>query len=51
MCHAFFDEIKKKDVVLPDNKKMPTHLFEFKPCEIQFDKDSINKIFEQIKEG
>lgn len=50
MCHAFFDELKKKDVQLPENKQLPTHLFEFKQCEIDFDKESINRIMEQINE-
>jgi len=50
MCHAFFDELKKKDVQLPENKQLPTHLFEFKQCEIDFDKESINRIMEQVNE-
>ena len=49
MCHPFFDELKKKEVHLPDNKQLPTHLFQFKPCEMQFDKNSIDKILSQIE--
>ena len=49
LCHPFFDELKKKDVHLPDNKKLPKHLFEFKECEIKFDKDSIEKLLSQIQ--
>ena len=49
LCHPFFDELKKKDVILPDNKKLPKHLFEFKECEIKFDKDSIEKLLSQIQ--
>ena len=49
LCHPYFDELKKKDVVLPDNKKIPKHLFEFKECEIKFDKESIDKILSQIQ--
>ena len=42
MCHPFFDEIKKPDV------KVPKHMFEFKKCEILFDKENINKILSQV---
>ena len=41
--------LKKKDVILPDNKKLPTHLFQFKECEIKFDKESIDIILSQIE--
>ena len=49
MCHPFFNDLKKKDVVLPDNKKLPEHLFKFKECEIKFDKGSIDLILQQIE--
>ena len=49
LCHAYFDELKKKEVHLPDNKKIPKHLFEFKECENNFDKDSTQKILSQIE--
>ena len=49
MWHPFFDDIKKKNVALPQNKKLPTHLFQFKECEINFDKESINTIMKQIE--
>ena len=49
MCHPFFDDIKKKGALLPNNKPLPTHLFQFKQCEIQFDKDSIDKILAQVE--
>ena len=48
MCHPFFDEIKEKEVILPDNKCLPEHLFQFKECEINFDKESINIIMKQF---
>ena len=35
--------------MLPNNKKLPEHLFQFKQCEILFDKDSIDKILAQIE--
>ena len=50
LLHPYFDELKKKDVVLPDNKKLPSHLFKFKECEINFDKDSIQKLISQIQQ-
>jgi len=49
LLHPFFDDLKKKDVVLPGNKKLPKHLFEFKDCEINFDKESIQKLLSQIQ--
>ena len=49
MCHPFFNDLKKKNVVLPENKTLPTHLFQFKECEIKFDKDSIDIIMTQIE--
>ena len=49
LCHPYFDELKQKEVNLPDNKKLPKHLFEFKECEINFDKDSIQKLLSQIQ--
>ena len=49
MCHPFFNDIKKKNVVLPENKTPPTHLFQFKDCEINFDKNSIDIILTQLE--
>ena len=49
LLHPYFDDLKKKNVILPDNKKLPKHLFEFKECEINFDKDSIQKLLSQIQ--
>ena len=49
LLHPYFDELKQKVVKLPENKSLPKHLFEFKQCEIDFDKESITKLYEQIK--
>ena len=49
LCHPYFDALKQKEVILPDNKKIPKHLFEFKECEINFDKESIQKILSQVQ--
>ena len=49
MCHPFFNDIKKKGVKLPGNKKLPEHLFQFKECEIKFDKKSIDIILSQLE--
>ena len=49
MCHPFFNDIKKKNVTLPENKTLPPHLFQFKQCEIDFDKESIDIIMTQIE--
>jgi glycogen synthase kinase 3 beta len=42
MCHPFFDDIKETNV------KIPKHLFEFKNCEILFDKENIQKIISKF---
>ena len=47
--HPYFDELKQKDVKLPDNKNIPKHLFEFKQCEFDFDKESIDKLLSSIQ--
>ena len=49
LCHPYFDELKRKEVNLPYCKKLPRHLFEFKECEIKFDKESIQKLLSQIQ--
>ena len=41
--HPFFDDLKKKGA------KIPKHLFEFKQCEIDFDKENIEKLLSQIE--
>jgi len=43
LLHPYFDDLKKKDV------KIPKHLFEFKQCEIDFDKENIQKLLSQIE--
>ena len=43
LLHPYFNDLKKKDA------KIPKHLFEFKECEIQFDKDNIEKLLSQIE--
>ena len=47
--HPFFDDLKKKDFKLPNGKSLPKHIFQFKECEIQYDKENINKILKDIK--
>ena len=41
LCHPFFDELRGKNVTLPEGKSLPKHLFEFKECEVNFDRDNI----------
>ena len=43
LLHPYFDDLKKKDA------KIPKHLFEFKQCEIDFDKENIQKLLSQIE--
>ncbi len=43
LLHPYFDDLKKPDA------KIPKHLFEFKQCEIDFDKENIQKLLSQVK--
>ena len=43
LLHPYFDDLKKSGA------KIPKHLFEFKQCEIEFDKESIQKLLSQVK--
>ena len=47
--HPFFEEMKKKDFKLPNGNSVPKHIFQFKECEIQYDKENINKILKEVK--
>ena len=49
LCHPYFDDLRNGDVILPNGKNLPKHLFEFKQCEIDYDKDSIEFILSQIE--
>ena len=49
LCHPYFDDLRNGDVELPNGKSLPKHLFEFKQCEIDYDKDSIEFILSQIE--
>jgi glycogen synthase kinase 3 beta len=44
LCHPYFDDLKKKGT------KIPNHLFEFKQCEINFDKENIQKLLSQVQQ-
>ena len=41
LCHPYFDDLRNDDIKLPNGKPLPDHLFKFKQCEIEFDKESI----------
>ena len=47
--HPFFEEMKKKDFKLPNGNSVPKHIFQFKECEIQYDKENINKLLKEVK--
>ena len=49
LCHPFFDELRNLDLNLPNGKKLPSHLFEFKTCEINYDKENIYFLLSQIQ--
>jgi serine/threonine protein kinase len=49
LLHPFFNELKLSKTKLPNSKNLPTHLFEFKKCEIEYDKESISKLISQIE--
>jgi len=40
LCHPFFDELKDKNLVLPNGKKLPEDLFVFTEEEIKSDEES-----------
>jgi len=41
LCHPYFDDLRCNDIKLPNGNSLPTHLFKFKKCEMDFDKESI----------
>jgi len=43
LCHPYFNELTKKGA------KIPNHLFEFKQCEIDFDKNNIEKLLSKVE--
>ena len=49
LCHSYFDELKDKNLILPNGTKIPSHIFEFEKCEMEFDKENINKFLSQVK--
>ena len=49
MCHPFFDDLRKENAKLPNGSPLPHHLFEFKKCERDFDKKSIDYLITKIK--
>ena len=49
MCHPFFDELRKENAKFPNGKPLPKHLFEFKKCEKDFDKKSIDYLCTKLK--
>ena len=49
LLHPFFNELKLSKTKLPNSKNLPTHLFEFKKCEIEYDKESISKLISQVE--
>ena len=48
LCHPYFDDLRNNDIRLPNGKKMPSHLFQFKKCEIDCDKESIEFLLSQF---
>ena len=42
LCHPYFDELRKKNVKLPNKVSLPKHLFVFKKCERDFDPQSVD---------
>ena len=49
LCNSYFDELKDKNLILPNGTKIPSHIFEFEKCEMDFDKENINKFLSQVK--
>ena len=49
LCHPFFDELRDPNLLLPNGKGVPNHLFKFQECEVNYDKESIEFLLLQIK--
>ena len=49
LCHPYFDDLRNGDIQLPNGKPLPPHIFKFKQCEIDFDKESIEFLLDQIE--
>ena len=48
LCHPYFDDLRKKDIKLPNGKGMPKHLFEFMKCERDCDPESVDFLVSQV---
>ena len=42
LCHPYFDDLRQKNVKLPNGKGLPKHIFEFKQCERECDPQSVD---------
>ena len=49
LCHPYFDDLRNGDIQLPNGKPLPSHIFKFKQCEIDFDKESIEFLLDQTE--
>ena len=49
LCHPYFDDLRQNDIKLPNGKPLPSHIFKFKQCEIDFDKESIEFLLTQLE--
>ena len=49
LCHPYFDDLRKNDIKLPNGKPLPSHIFKFKQCEIDCDKESIEFLLAQME--
>ena len=49
LCHPYFDDLRNDDIQLPNGKPLPSHLFKFKKCEIDCDKESIEFLLDQME--
>ena len=49
LCHPYFDDLRNSDIKLPNGKALPQHIFQFKQCEIDCDKESIEFLLAQME--
>ena len=48
LCHPYFDDLRNSKTKLPNGKPLPSHIFKFKKCEMDCDKESIEFLLSQI---
>jgi glycogen synthase kinase 3 beta len=48
LCHPYFDDLRKSNLKLPNGRFLPSHIFKFQKCEINYDRQSIEFLLSLI---